>query len=187
MIEKCRQSLDSGWQAAAVLTDLSKAFDCIDHELVIAKLNVYGFDNSSLTIMCSYLSERKQRTKINSSFACWAEILFGVLQGSVLGPLLFSAYIYGLFFEVRDLEYASFADDTTPYSCLPGMIPILEKLEKGIQSMFDWFSENFLKANSDKCHPIASSKGQVDIQIFDIKVTSEFRVKLFGIHIDRTH
>ena len=53
--------------------------------------------------------------------------------------------------------------------------------------MFDWFSENFLKANSDKCHLIASSKGQVDIQIFDIKVTSEFRVKLFGIHIDRTH
>ena len=59
MIEKCRQSLDSGWQAAAVLTDLSKAFDCIDHELVIAKLNPYGFDKSSLTFMYSYLSERK--------------------------------------------------------------------------------------------------------------------------------
>ena len=99
-------------------------------------------------------------------------------------PLLFSAYIYDLFFEERDLEYASFADDTTPYSCLPEMIPILEKLEKGIQSMFDWFSENFLKANADKCHLIASSKVPVDIQISDIKVTSESRVKLLGIHID---
>ena len=124
MTEKWRQSLDSGRQAAAVLTDLSKAFDCIDHELLIAKLNAYGFDNSSLTFTYSYLSERKQIIKINSSFSCWTEILFGVPQGSILGPFLFSAYICDLFFEVRDLEYASFTDDTTPYSCLPEMIPI---------------------------------------------------------------
>ena len=64
------------------------------------------------------------------------------------------------------------------------MIPILEKFEKAIQSMLDWFSENILKSNGDKCHLIASSKVQVDIQISDIKVTSESRVKLLGIHID---
>ena len=68
-------------------------------------------------------------------------------QYSILGPLLFYAYVCDLFFEVRDLEYASFADDTIPYICLPEMIPISEKLKKGIQSMFDWFSENLLKAN----------------------------------------
>ena len=150
MIKKWCQSLDSGGQAAAVLTDLSKTFGCTDHELLIAKLNGYGFDNSGLTFIYSHLSERKQRTKINSSFSCCAEILFGVLRDSILGPLLFNTYICDLFFEVRDLEYASFADDTTPYSCLPEMIPILEKLEEVIQSMFDWFSENFLKANADK-------------------------------------
>ena len=132
----------------------------------------------------SYPSERKQGTKINSSFSCWAEILSGVHQGSILGQILFNAYICDLFFEVGDLEYASFADDTTPYSCLPQMIPILEKLEKGIQSMFDWFSENFLKSNADKCHVIASSKVLVDVQVSDIKVTSESRVKRLGIHID---
>ena len=184
MIEKWRESLDSDGQAAAVLTDLSKAFDYIDHELLIAKLNAYGFDNSSLTFFYSYLSERKQRTKINSSLSCWAETLFGVPQGSILGLLLFNAYICDLFFEVRDLEYASFADDTTPYSCLPEMTPILEKLEKGIQSKFDSFSENFLKANADKYHLIASSIVPVDIQISDIKVTSESRVKILCIHID---
>ena len=133
MIKKWCQFLDSGGQAAAVLTDLSKTFGCIDHELIIAKLNGYGFDNSGLTFIYSHLSERKQRTKINSSFSCCAEILFGVLRDSILGPLLFNTYICDLFFEVRDLEYASFADDTTPYSCLPEMIPILGKLGKGIE------------------------------------------------------
>ena len=151
--------------------------------MLIAKLNAYGFDNSSLTFIYSYLFERKQRTEINSSFSCWAEILFGVPQGSILGPLLFNAYICDLFFEVRDSEYGSFADDTTPNSCLPEMIPTLEKLKKGIQSMFDWSSENILKANADKCHLIASSKVPADIQISDLKVTSESRVKLLGIHI----
>ena len=86
--EKWRQSLDSGGQAAAVLANLSKAFVCIHHELLIAKLNAYGFDNLSPTFINSYLSERKQITKINSSFSCWAEILVGVPQSSILGPLI---------------------------------------------------------------------------------------------------
>ena len=145
MIEKWRQSLHSSGQTVAVLTDLSKAFDCIDHKLLIAKLNAYRFDNS-ITFIYSYLSQRKQRTKVNASFSCWAEILFGVPQGSILGPLLFNTYIYDLLFEVSDLEYASFADDSTPYSCLPEMICILEKLEKRIQSKFDWFSEKIFKS-----------------------------------------
>ena len=101
-----------------------------------------------------------------------------------MGPLFLNAYIYDLFFEVRDSEYASFADDTNPYTFLSDMIPILEKFEKGIQGMSDWFSENFVKANVDKCHPIASSKVPVDIPISDSKGTSESRVKRLGIHID---
>ena len=93
-------------------------------------------------------------------------------------------YIYYLFFKVSDLEYASFADDTIPYSCLPEMIHILEKLGKGIQSMFDWFLENFLKANAEKCHLIASSRIPVNIQTSNITVTYESKVKRLGIHID---
>ena len=64
-----------------------------------------------------------------------------------------------------DLEHTSFADDTTPYTCLRDMIPILEKLEKGIHSVLDWFSENFLKANADKCPLIVNSKVSVDIRL----------------------
>ena len=91
----------------------------------------------------SYLSERKQRTKIDSSFTCWAEILFGVPQGSILGPLLFNAYICDLFFEVRDLEYARFVNDTTSYSCLLEMIPILENSKKVYRVCLTGFQKTF--------------------------------------------
>ena len=79
MIEKWRRSVDGGGQAGALLTDLSKT-DCIDHELLIAKLYVYDLDKNSLYFINSYLKGRKQRTKINSSYSAFAEILFGVPQ-----------------------------------------------------------------------------------------------------------
>ena len=69
MIEKIKKAIDSKGFAGVLLTDLSKAFDCINHELLIAKLNAYGFSESALNLIGSYLSNRKQRTKINSSFS----------------------------------------------------------------------------------------------------------------------
>ena len=78
--------------------DLSKAFDTISHELLIEKLHAYGLDKNSLT-MLSYLSDRWQRTNINTSFSSWSEFLEGVPQGSVLGPhncLIFTSMIYFL-------------------------------------------------------------------------------------------
>ena len=83
--EKWRKFFDIGGHAGALLTDLSKAFDCIDHELLIAKLHAYGFDNDALKFIYSYLKGRKQRTKINSSYSSFAEILFGVLKDQFLG------------------------------------------------------------------------------------------------------
>ena len=102
MIEKWHEFLDIGGHGGALLTDLSKAFDCIDHELLIAKLHAYGFDYDALKFIYSYLKERKQRTKINSSYSSLAEILFGVPQGSILGPLLFNTYICDLFYDIDE-------------------------------------------------------------------------------------
>ena len=84
LIEKWKQSLDEKGYAGGILMDLSKAFDTINHQLLIAKLHAYGFDKSSLTLILSYLSNRWQRTKINLSFSSWSELLQGVPQGSVL-------------------------------------------------------------------------------------------------------
>ena len=85
MTEKWRKCLDKGSISGAILTDLSKAFDCILHDLLIAKLAAYGFDYQSLRIIESFLSNRHQRTKFNNAFSRYSEIIYGVPQGSLLG------------------------------------------------------------------------------------------------------
>ena len=99
MIEKWRKFLDIGGHAGALLTDLSKAVDCIDHEILIAKLHAYGFDNEALKFIYSYLKGRKQRTKINSSYSSFAEILFGVLKDHFLGHC-YLTLTYAIFFTI---------------------------------------------------------------------------------------
>ena len=75
MLERWKRGLDSDKIAGALLTDLSKAFDCLHHELLIAKLQAYGFEDQALSYVYSYLSDRKQRTKINGSFSVWSDIM----------------------------------------------------------------------------------------------------------------
>ena len=91
LIEKWRKSVDNGGAFGALLTDLSKAFDCLPHELLLSKLDAYGFDKSSLKLIRSYLSNGKQR--VNDRYDLWSEILFGVPQGSILGLFLFNIFI----------------------------------------------------------------------------------------------
>ena len=92
MLGTWKKSVDKGKVFGALLPDLSKAFDCLDHELLTAKLNAYGFSLPALRLINDYLSNRKQRTKIENTYSTWLDIIFGVLQGSMLGPLLFNVF-----------------------------------------------------------------------------------------------
>ena len=134
MIEKIRKIADEKGVFAAVLTDLSKAVDCIPHQLLIAKLSVYGFDMKSIAFISAYLKNQKQKTKIGSNFSQCLNILFGVPQSSVLGPLLFLIFIADLFYLNYDLDFASYADDTTPYICGQDFSSIINVLEANLNT-----------------------------------------------------
>ena len=84
MLEKWKKAVDNRKVFGALLTDLSKAFNCLPHDLIIAKRNAYGFSLPALNLIQNYLANRKQRTKINYSYSPWSDILLGVPQGFIL-------------------------------------------------------------------------------------------------------
>ena len=128
MIEKWKNALDNKKHAGAILTDLSNAFDCINHELLIAKLEAYGYGKNALKFIHSYITGGKQRTNVNNILSTWEYITSGVPYGPVLGPLLFNIYLNDMFFFLPNISITKFADDTTPYEMDKSVEALIEKL-----------------------------------------------------------
>ena len=115
LIEKQKNLVDSGQAFGALLADLRKGFDCLPLELLLTKLNAYEFIVSALRLICSYLFNRKQRTKINAIYSSWEDILFGVPQGSILGPLILNIFMCDLFIIFEKIDFAGYPDDNAPF------------------------------------------------------------------------
>ena len=130
--------------------DLSKAYDCIPHELLIAKLKCYGIDNGILRLLFDYITNRKQRIKTGSSFSSWCDINTGVSQGSILGPLLLNIFINDLYFFITKSEICNFADDNTLYSCNKNLEHVFSNLKYDLRNVLDGFKINSMKANPGK-------------------------------------
>ena len=184
MIEKAKKAIDKGGTFGALLTDLSKVFDCMTHDLLIEKLHALNFDMNALNLIFDYLTGTKQRVKINSRFSSYLDIFQGVPQGSILGPLLFSLFLSDLFLFVEEVDIMTYADDNTPHVCSENVDVTLEKLEEVGEVLFEWFSNNFLKANADKCHLILSKDEPFSINIDNEVIKNSSNKKLLGINLN---
>ena len=185
MIEEWKKALDNKHKAGAILTDLSKAFDCLNHNLLLAKLHAYGFEINALQLLSCYLKERKQRTKVSSKFSQWRELKYGVPQGSILGPLLFNIFINDIFLFISNAKIANYADDNTIYSMKDNIELLLKTLESETTILLEWFRLNEMKSNKDKCHLLIASHNEVLINIGNEKLNSGNSVTLLGVEIDK--
>ena len=185
MIEKMKEARDKNKVCAAVLTDLSKAFDCLKHDLLIAKLHAFGFDHKSLRLIYAYLNNRVQVTKVGSYYNEILDIIFGVPQGSILGPLLFNVNIIDLFLiEHYRSDFSNYADDTTPYNCGNTFLEVISDLETTINNLFDWFCCNNFKVNPSKCHLFLSPFNLKSINIKNFSIEGSSSKKFLGVTAD---
>ena len=184
MTETWKTSLNKKGAAGAILTDLSKAFDCLNHDLLIAKLEAYGFGKAALKFIYDYLKDRKQRTKVNGSFSSWLELTCGVPQGSILGPLLFNIFLNDLFLVLDETKIANYADDNSTYTVKQTVDEMLNTLETETNTVLNWFKLNEMKSNDDKCHLIVVNNDNASVCLGSEIIESSNSVELLGVTID---
>ena len=127
--------------------DLSKAFDSLNHSLMIAKLKAYGFDDNAINFIRSYFENRLQCCKINDSFSSLQNVFAGVPQGSILGPLFFNIFINDIFFFLDKCSLGNYADDSTLYTSGKNLNEILHNLKNDFSILASWFHKNFMVLN----------------------------------------
>ena len=134
--------------------------------------------------METFLSNRQQKTKINNAFSRYSEIIYGAPQGSILGCLLFNIYICDIFFDIIECDIASYANDTTPCNFDFNLDNVISNLGKSTNSLLNWFRENHMKANVDKCHLMVSSDESCTAKIEDFSIKNSTEEKLLGAKFD---
>ena len=136
----------------SIAIDLSKAFDSICHNLLLAKLRAYGVGEEAIDFLYSYLSGRKQRVKVNRVFSDWLPVYCGVPQGSLLGPFLFNVFINDLNCSVQLSSLRLYADNTTAYASNADISALELSLNKDLENLSSWFAANYLSVNSTFMH-----------------------------------
>ena len=172
------QAVDSRGGAILVLLDLSAAFDTIDHETLIRTLDIYcGIRGDPLKWSLSYLKGRVQSVQIGSTFSREQNLLFGVPQGSVLGPVLFTIYTtpLGRIIQRHGLTYHLYADDTQLYmafkpSDVISKCDAISRIEACVADIRIWMNDNFLKLNDDKTELLIITTREELSKISDISI-----------------
>ena len=189
LLKNWQKTLDKSGVVGTVLMDLSKAYDCLPHDLLIAKLPAYGFEDFATSLISGYLSKRYQRVKIESVFISYLEILRGFPQGSILGPILLNMFINYLIFFIQETEVCNFADDTTIYSCSLNYKEAAHKLSNDTHIVLNWFKVNSMVANSGKFQIMFLGSKidncKITFAIGNKQTICKRELKLLGITIDQ--
>ncbi len=190
LMEQIKRDLDNKHYVSIILMDLSKAFDCMSHSLLLAKLRNYGFMQNACSFIASYLINRYQRVKICDKKSSWKKITRGVPQGSGLGPLLFNIFINDLFFFIKECTLYNYADDNTLSASNVNKATMLKSVCNDSKRAIQWFENNGMKVNPDKFQFMIMSPVKEKEESL-VKLSNECIlrptncVKLLGVHIDQ--
>ena len=180
LVDRWRKCLDKSGVVGTILMDLSKAFDSLPHDLLVAKLEAYGFSHAALKLMLNYLSNRFQRVKIGSTFSEWLKIIAGIPQGSVLGPILFNIFINDIFYVLPDIF--NFADDNTIDACCDNIALVIDSLEKDLNVALKWFEYNSLIANPQKFQIMFLGLKDATCYCLSVPTRNNSNFKIFNEH-----
>ena len=187
LTEEWKEKLDQNHVIGAASLDLSKAFDCIPHDLMLEKLRFYGLGERSWSLLQSYLSHRYQRVKLGNSFSSWKIVRSGVPQGSILGPLLFNIYMNDLAYAINESRLLSFADDTNLYASNECPRVVENLLNQDLFNASSWFKQNGMLANPTKYNAIVlgnANQRNISIECGDKQIPVSKEIKLLGITLD---
>ena len=164
--------------------NLSKAFDTINHCLLLAKLKAYGFSKQALSFMCSYMKNKRQRVQINNKFSNFKEMITGVPQG----PLLFNLFINDLFLFICFSTLSNYAGDNNLFTTGTDIQLINQLLLSDVRTVNNWFYENFMILNPGKCHFMSIGKDIHDEDVFyydNLTLKNSNEKEILGVTIDR--
>ena len=188
LIEKITNSLDNMKAVISVFIDLKKAFDTIDHTILLQKLIHYGIRGIVNQWICSYLTYRKQYVQIKGTKSSLERILCGVPQGSILGPTLFNLYLNDICNVSSILEFTLFADDTNIIYSHDSTTSLCNTLNTELEKLNAWFNLNKLSLNLQKTNYITFSTNNLDstiqIAINGSNIEKVNSTKYLGVYID---
>ena len=190
--ETIKESIDNNKFGCGVFLDLRKAFDTVNHKILLAKLQHYGVREMAFNWFQSYLTNRRQYVEVNGTSSDVLDVMCGVPQGSVLGPLLFLIFVNDLPAVCKRLKFYLFDDDTNIYFESDSLDLLEETMNKELRKIDKWLTTNRLALNVDKLHFVLfhSSSNithrKIRIKIRNERITEENDVKLLGVLLDST-
>ena len=189
LVDKITEALDQGESVVGVFLDFSKAFDTVDHNILLQKMNRYGICGVELQWIEDYLSNRMQYVTYNNHKSLHEKVNCGVPQGSILGPILFLLYINDLTNVSEFCFSVLFADDTNMFITGKDMDVLCQQLNKDLRNVQEWLQCNKLSLNVLKTHymvftPRNELINDIDVKIYNVQIQRVYATKFLGVQID---